>query len=346
MPMNGIVYGFPFWIYIDRKDPPKEVVLQSNIGDIRVYPPFRSSPGNFNPFPKIDITKIPGIKYRIEGGVPLPPSPVIVRSLGLGQNASQNIHVVADESYDHLPQDNFPMDSLRLDYLGEEPYAEARAQYVRNLLNIIRWKTNQWWINRSMESLTGFYSGQSFQIDRDGKPQGAPGTIFDLSGAGILGVEIPLNSTLWTESIEASAYDFSVPDYESLFLDAAHYLAIGDLHLAVLNLMAACEQAKNRTYTRLWSERYPNIPYNRDDVQGNWDVRKHLDSKLKRYFGASYKDSYPEEWPLICDLWDARGNVAHGAACTYGDPPIKVDIIKTRDFFFATRRCIDWLLSL
>lgn len=77
------------------------------------------------------------------------------------------------------------------------------------------------------------------------------------------------------------------------------------------------------------------------------DFTKHIDRDLGK-FGCSYRRIYPSFFDTIAELWDARGNIAHGREPVFrrADRGVVVDDAIFTGFASVVSHCIQWLDSL
>jgi hypothetical protein len=62
----------------------------------------------------------------------------------------------------------------------------------------------------------------------------------------------------------------------------------------------------------------------------------------------SFEIEHPNDFAVIEDLWDARGNIAHGRPNQYRRDGVLNDVNedKITEFIKSTSRCIKWLESI
>jgi hypothetical protein len=94
------------------------------------------------------------------------------------------------------------MDSLRLDISVDERSDRDFAEKLAvDLLQLLRWKSDQWWIMRSVQPLLG-YVRNDFPVDE----RGIPNTDFNPSphtrGHTPYGFEQPITQEMWQEVLQ------------------------------------------------------------------------------------------------------------------------------------------------
>jgi hypothetical protein len=300
-----MVFCYPYWIYIDAKSPPTLIEAQVDNVNVRIYPPFRTSPWHSLNVARVDdpfnIPFTPAQRPDYSVFKILPP-PLVIPQLADDNGKVSNKVFMPDMQgkYAVAPKDNLPSDSLRLDVYGNDADASQDAAYgiSKHLMEIIRWKSGQWWMTRSVDGLAA-YGGLPFQVDESGKPLKSEKLVGGATRATTVdGTEQGVNDMLWREAIQSLQRGEQIPVWELFLLDAKYFRGAGDYRRAVLDCDAACEQLKEVTFERLWSQRNPGRVYDeakRNDLLRNWDLPRHLDIKFNNHFGRSYKQDSPSE---------------------------------------------------
>lgn len=339
------LFSYPFWIYVSPELPTDEIMYfkQENL-KIYIYPPFRSGDANTLPIPTIKMENIPFANWVNPDGTPHTDKIVVgIPIMELDPETGNKQGIIIDKPDHYCLPSIKPMDSIRFDIYGNVP-SGVEAQINNKLIEIIRFRSKQWWIGQSLRGIIGFNSGIGFHIDINGNPISCPINRIDVSGE-FIGDELPIDSNIWNTITDDLMNGSQPPISEILMLDAKHHFASRDFRRFVLDAATACEYVKDETFKRLWGTK-SSTEFNRDVVLGSWDMSKHLDVKLKNHFGISYKEEHPSHWKEIQNLWDARGNVSHGSLCAYGKPQIIIDRDKAKDILHSALHCISWLKSL
>lgn len=340
------LFSYPFWMYVSP-DFPQDKVIEFRMADIimRIYPPFRSGDANSLPIPSIKIKNIPFAKWFQPDGKPFErESVVLVPAMQAKADGSHDLHLIdKPDDYSLLPLVK-PMDSLRLDIFGK--IENGKDHEINNrFIELIRYRSKQWWIGQTLKGIVGFNTGIGFKIDKEGKPVGPPEHRVDVSGE-FIGDEKPIDFNIWSKVVNDLISDNQPPIAEILMLDAKHHFASRDFRRFVIDAATACEYVKDDTFKKLWTARH-STEFDRNDVLGKWHLANHLDVKLKKHFSISYKEAHPLHWEQVNNLWDARGNVSHGGMCAYGaPPPIMIDRDKAKEMLSSALHCIEWLKSL
>lgn len=165
MKARSYVFTYPFWIVVDTQSPPSTAEINAGGYLVRLYPPFRSGPANFIPMPAVNpnaIPFVPGTKPEISPALtevsPLAALPV----LGLDDKGRATMRLAGGLEWGQLANmREFPMDSLRVDIVGsdeldENVADEAAKRASRELMLLLRWRSRQWWVSRSVDALAGY----------------------------------------------------------------------------------------------------------------------------------------------------------------------------------------------
>ena len=339
------LHTYPFWMYVDPEFPTTKA-WQFNKGGlvIRLYPLFRTSDANSLPIPSLRVENIPFAKWFKPDGTlytfdPTVAVPVLKPYPSDGDPES---YLIDKPDHSYLPPIK-PMDSMRFDTFGKIVNG-ADIEINNRFIELLRFRSQQWWIGQSVKGIVGFNTGVSFDINELGHPVGPPVHKVDISGE-FVGDEKPVTLDIIDQVLTDFISDYQPPISEVLMLDAKQHFASREYRRFVLDAATACEYIKDETFRRLWTSKY-STEFNRDKVLGRWDLTNHLDVKLKNNFGISYKEQHLRHWQRIKDLWDARGNVSHGGLCAYGSPQTVVDRDRAKEMLQAVLHCIPWLKSL
>lgn len=347
MPGTSYLFTYPFWIFVDKESPPNIREINAEDYLLRLYPPFRSGPANFIPSPDVNlhtIPFIPGKKPQMDLGVKQVSSLAIFPTLVKGRGGNAGVHTAWGPDWAKLEAEmrESPMDSLRIDIVGSSAIDENVAdQAVRNagsdLIRVLRWRSRQWWIGRSVDALVG-YLRIRFAALSDGTPiekiESAPkyGSVSRARGD-----ELAITAALWDSAVQDLRVQTTVPLHALLLLDAIYFEAISDLTRSVLDCAAACELVKDTAYSR---KGWPKSGY---------DLPEHIGNNLERFLsGHSYERDHPSHFAIVRNLWDARGNITHSAQAQYrvAGQVVKVDSTRTKEFITSAEHCIAWLNTL
>lgn len=342
--LSAYLFTFPYWLYIDRKNPPKvKLVSRNNVG-LRIYPPFRSGVANFIPMPPVAPKAVPFLKKAR----PLPPDAPKYFSTYVGvpllATSSSDTGNVFNTISPHWPKSlprSFPMDSVRIDLLAPDTSGKLVQDFLEDLIEHLRYRSRQWWIGRSLDPLLGnlrhiapiVYNGTFI------KPPEAHGRFRTAYGD-----ESMIDDTMWDLVMEDLANNVSVPVYDILLQDGRYFAGSHDMRRSILDSATACEQVKDLTAERIWQRVNPEKKYRRGKVLRGYDLSDHINRDIKRITGRSYKDEHTSEAQDIEILWRLRNSVAHGSSPKLDGLPIDDKIAMRLNF--AAGHCVRWLLHL
>jgi hypothetical protein len=337
------LFSFPFWIFVDTASEPSVEEISRDGLVLRIYPPFRSGPANFTSMPHLDPHQIPFLPGKKPcKPVDIPPIAAIPQ-LASGNQTEPSLLLTWGINWGKRPR-IFPMDSLRLDVFGACENLEA---VIEHLLQLLRWRSRQWWIGRSIATLGGGFLRGELPVLSDG-------SLAELQGHGhtqgrtVNGDELPIDKHLWTSVIEDFRSGIEPPIYDILLLDAQYFASTRESRLSVLDAASACEQARDTTIERLWPSHGGQRKFHRDKVLKGDKLYNHLDRDLNNYIGRSYRSEHPSHFEKIKTLWIARHNVAHGGSGKYrqGGRTVQIDDKGALEFALAAEDCVRWLESL
>lgn len=336
------LYSFPFWLIVDASWPPEVAETIFGGTKYRIYPPFRSAPANFVWMPEVAPHAIP----FLPGTKPQMPQNLRLLTTASVPNLGTKPEILvcwAPEWNENNRPGNFPMDSLRLDWYGEQG-SEAEP-FLLSFLEQLRWLSGQWWIGRSVDGILGYVRNE-FGILANGQPIERPlGTVRAHSPTGD---EKPITNGLWLRSIE-NIQNAQLPlSYEILLLDARYTLAIGDLRMTIINAATACEQAIDYHFERIWNAVKKGEKYRKGKICKGYDISKHVSSDISALIERAFSSDHPRDYEFITHLWDARGNVAHGKAAEFrrNGNVHSVNQGSAQTMLRAAHQLVSWLTTL
>jgi hypothetical protein len=330
------VFTFPFWVHVDRKAPWRTCDARLETAALRVYPLFRSAPANYYAAPSFNPTVLPYLA-EVQERRPLKVvevgwSPILVADGG------PTVQTQFSPNWQDPPR-MFPMDSLRVDQLGDAKGLPARLQpreFTRRLLARLRHRTGQWWILREVAALSGFERA-TFDIDNDGRPLSNPYTMQEVHTG--FGFELPVDLDVWRLSVEETIRGVETPAFATSLLDAYFHLASSAINQCIISAAIGCEQATEATFERVWVARNPTTPFKRSRLMQGWDLPKHLTRDLERLCKRSLSAERPADNIDIEELWRARGAAAHG-----GEASVAKE--RAEEVLAAAQRLVNWLQGI
>ena len=344
---SAFLFTFPFWIYVDRDADLAPMVVRKEGAELRVYPPFRSAPANHSTLPIPDLTQTPIPLGAVQVPPPSHIEPVTAIPTIPDAEGDQAGMVVAWGAEWKNPPRYFPMDSLRIDLVSAQGNGFPIGTLVDDLLRSIRFLSHQWWIGQASWPLSSSLLRYEIPIDTDGT------LLFETvglrtAGRTFNGTERPVDAGIWSQALSDIERGIDIPAPALLLLDAQFHRAVGDYRRFVLDASTAAEVSKDEAYERLWPVFGDGSRFKRGKMLHGYDLDLHVDEDLKRYAGRSYREEYPQYFRAVEDLWDARGNVAHGKIPFFrrDGATIPVDADHASRLSAAAAHLVDWLDQL
>lgn len=349
---QSLLHTFPFWIYVDTRNPPSVGEIELDDCKFRFYPPFRSAEAGWMPNPKVNpraIPFVPGVTPEISEAFRILSLSAVLNIEGKGLRLNWG------EGWGDPPLVEMPMDSLRLDYYGPSKAGERAHVVTRMLLAHLRWKSRQCWILQAMDGLFGTVRN-AMGVDERGSPTQQP--------YGSLTVnfypwkEKSVDNSIWTDALDAVRRREQPGLEAQLFLDGRYFRLAQDYRRMVLDLATACEFAKDRAVERIWRAR-TKAPFRRGRVLTGYDLSQHVSTSLDAFCQRNFASEYPNDFVLIEKLWAARGTIAHGGQLQitkridpWDHPTMKhketslLYDVSIDDYFEAAETLIAWLNGL
>ncbi|MDT0617360.1 hypothetical protein RM531_02635 [Salinisphaera sp. P385] len=230
---SAYLFSFPFWLFVDQRNPPALTMAKVGLQEVRVYPPFRSAEANAMPMPAIRSGAVPFLPGRRPKHVKDGDSSTLMCLATMPQLKIAGLQdsgntIVWGESWerDNIPI-AFPMDSLRIDWLADTDGQRdfQPSEFVRRLILNLRYISRQWWLSASTAPLLGWLRNE-FPIDRFGKPEG------DLYAGGKArsprGTERPINLSMSQRAITLIQENYTPPLADQLLMDAEYNGSAGE----------------------------------------------------------------------------------------------------------------------
>ena len=126
-------------------------------------------------------------------------------------------------------------------------------------------------------------------------------------------------------------------------MDAEYFASTGDFRRMVLDAAIACEIEKDKSFECLWRCNRTG-QYRRGKAQSGYELPRLLDADLERLAGKSLRVDEPEVFERIQNLWNARGNVAHGEPAQFRTTSgIEAVSSHSRQLLDGAASCVQWL---
>lgn len=210
--------------------------------------------------------------------------------------------------------------TFRIDFekgISQKKIDKIELDLIYAILNQIRSKTNQYWINSSMYSTKRTYECFYLKMKSSNLFEGSLKTSPTTLQHRKFPIDVlQLNQNVWIDVIKNIAlenYDLS----HVKFLDAINSYHIEDMQSMILNFAISVEINKNLLYKELWKKKYPNkklSEYNQSEIglQG-YNLPQHLSSSLKNSpIERCLKTEERSHFKQIQYVWKFRSKIAHG----------------------------------
>jgi len=270
-----------------------------------------------------------------------------IPELGLSATGTASARLVWDPEWTESPR-IFPMDSLRIDVFGadQDKAEDIGSEVVSRFVQLLRCRSRQWWIEQVVD--VGNLRGR-LSVLENGLPTGGQQPIIRGRGGAVCGDEKAVDDAMWQLTINEVERGAIAPLYDLLVLDARYFAITSNIRRSVLDAAVACEQARDVHFERLWNTK-TSSSYKRGRVINGNNLPDHLSRDLFKLTNDthSYEKEYPAEFATIKNLWDSRGNVAHGKPAQYIEARKShvIDGSKAVEFSKTAEHCARWLESL
>jgi hypothetical protein len=333
---KACLFTLPFPVYVDTDSVFDIQERRINQCSFRVYPLFRSGPANFVPAPAVNPLGIPLPDGRRGINAPQDAFPLLAGLPAMAMEKSASVILSCGATFENKSLRYFPMDSLRVDVLGEAGSPGDAAKLVHDLLGWLKVETKQWWIGRELPMGGRHYLRSVIPITRSGHFQNRPEGMGGFTT--MRGDETPLDSTVWYRVLKRLEQGCEPEDYQFLLLDAKYHSAINEPRRAVIDAAVACEQATERTFVSIVECQW-GLTFKHGKYFTKYDLTKHINQDMKKLIGCEFSEADPEANAGIDLLWKCRGDLAHGKHRT-----IQKDQLK--QMIHSAEKCIEWLEHL
>jgi hypothetical protein len=349
----AFIFALNSWIYTSPTSPPQAKDVQEGDYSYRIYQPTSNDPllaltaNTLAQTATIPFSTVHGSSSQtLQVARPTIVYPLIPFPPNFGK--MQLVFPAPDGAFSPSPDVYLPSNLLRIDvYGGDDESLPSKAQSIKaELMRVIRWRTQQWWVTRDSASLSKPGS-LGYKIDALGEQISAiPRLGMSMGARTFSGNEKFLDAALWEQSVADAFSHVETPAHWTQLLDAQYFLAIDDLAQAGLLAASGCDILKERVFEAVWQRRHPRRTYSktqRNRMISGWQMPEHIDTGLATLLGRSYKTEHPQEWDGVSQLWELRNHVAHGDVPSFGSPPsiaTDSDIVR---FVNAARHLLKWL---
>lgn len=335
---------YPYWLYaaLNSIDRATQFTLDDTF--IRIYRPFRSGKDSHLPTRPVQPSEVPFLPGRYPTSSDF--------------STVDHFDLLLNTSFTNVVEKRFgplvsPTNSLRIDVQSSSDHAHDErnvSAFADRLVQLLRWRSGQWWIGRSMEGLMTTATFW-FPVSEQGKPiiKKRSSREIDIGGLSMRigntfnGRETAIDGSMWNAVVGDLGNGTQVPICSLLLLDSWYFCSLADFRRAVLDAATSCEQAKNDAFRRV------EHSSGRKAKLSGYDLEKHIDEPLHNLCGRSYRAEHPAKWRTIELLWDARGNVGHGGKAEYRrrqPAPVEVNFTTAPSLIEAAEHCVSWLQTL
>ncbi len=342
------IYTFPSWLIIDKTTLNEVITVTINDAELKIYPPYRSSPANeiFSPQPDKSIFPDGELKpinrnYKIPKTALYP----LFNNDGVGIKSYQLEDKVSWNS-NRKNRNDMPVDSIRIDVKSKSEF--NLLKYMKYLLEIARINSNQWWIGHLPYTLDNITVTQKVNekglvLAENPPTVWSPPCFVSFCNEKVIGLDI------WRKAIEDSSLNKVPKIYKTSLLDSIYYTSRNDSRRAILDLANALDTAVDINFLRIWKIRSSNN-YSRKSFMNGIPVKEGLRYNSRTHIpllishvtnhvlsGRSFETEYPSEFMVITEFWDEiRNPTSHGKS-------INVDAVELIKYVKSIQKCVDWL---
>jgi hypothetical protein len=344
----GYIFTFPYWLYTSSSKPPDDVVFQYKDITYKVYKPFRSSPANFSGLPSPKISSIPDIKFKFGEHIHQFNN---LNTCSVIPNIDRDAEGKFKLSVAHKPLwdtkiEPFPMDSLRIDVnFGKTETISENGLFASNLFTeIIDWTriiTKQWWIGKAPNTDN---LRMILPLDKNGSVIDTPRA--NLKGRTFTGIEKAIDRYNWQIIMKSVKSEEEKPYYELLFLDAHYFFSSGDLRNSILSFSFCLENLLELVFKKIWIKNEEK-KFKKGRVMSGNNILNHLTVDFERLGEERYDKVDPDNYNLINELWNYRGEIAHGKVDikSFSNKNLNVSSEEVKEILGAVKKCKNWLLN-
>lgn len=205
------------------------------------------------------------------------------------------------------------------------------------LLEWLRVLSDQWWIGRSYERISGslhFIAG----FDAEGRTVGTPTPIARTTTGGPR--MKPITADLWTAAADKAAAGH-VPGSQGLATDGKFMLSSREFRAACVLACSAFESARDNVLAarkiKLRALRCPET-----------DLLRQLSTGFGATFDRNMENEEPKLFELLRAFWIARGHAAHGknVQWRYGGRAQPMDEVEISILTNAIDDILEWIMSV
>lgn len=343
------IFTFPYWFIVDKYDLNKVVNITIDNAVLRFYPPYRSSPANNQFLPQPDKALFLDGKMKLTNPAYSFPKVAIYplfNDNGIGICAFQ---AEEREEWDSNRRNrkDMPVDTIRVDVKAGTNFILLKQ--LRILFEIIRTKSNQWWIGQLPYSNDYIQVTQS--VDANGESTQDPPEIFSPYVFVSDFNERVIDFDIWLSSLDQLSAKQNSVIYKSALMDAMYFCAKNDTRRTVLDIARALDTALDVNFRRIWVK-------NRMGTSGNYSRKvfiRGIPPKIgesynsstlipllishitQHLLGKSFENDDIANFTIIDEFWEHKRNpVSHGAVS-------ELEPVELSKYIKSAEKCIAWL---
>ena len=329
------ILSFSGFVIIDNNAPLSSVVFKRNGLTFEFDPPRRLAPPTWRPIPQFN-------EQSFKQFFPNAPfeSPPLMRMAVLPA-IDENNKPALQSIWGDEPQKNLPADTYCMFIYGKKHSSlgiEIATEVLENTFQWLRTKTQQWWIGRPTEGITGNMHYYIPLAERRHSKE--PPIIQAKNTSPILGTR-KVDSVLWHQAVTDASHDKKPDADDVLFSDAMYYYFAGDHRISIIVLCSCFEICRDLILeVRGISKR--RLP------KSSTDLIAHVTGGFGDLFNRNLEKEDHEAYNFLKSVWIARGNVAHGKTIHWreNNKNIPFSNVGQKTFVEGAHKIHSWLKSL
>ena len=326
-------YSFSGFFVVDENLP----ILDGHLNhqSFEIKPPTRISEPTFRPTPQFTKHSFRS-QFRVEGEIEFPINISAFPSHVSG-GASLNYWLGAGATLDpSVP--SLPPDTLTIVLEGENSGAQSELVERHILKPFVEWLrvlTDQWWIGRSFEGVSGPLH-LLIALNDAGNVIGSPMPVTQIRTAGIRFRKI--SPKIWMEAGDLVGAQKRPPASRILVSDAEYMLASREFRSSMISACCAIEASRDECLARN-STKIAKLRCSRTDLL------QHLSVGFETAFNRNLKHELPELFAYLRAFWIARGDAAHGRPIDWhiGEKITPIDEAQLSGISDKACAILDWI---
>jgi hypothetical protein len=297
---NIFFFGFSGYILTKNIEQFSDITFRKKSCNFTLRPPIRLSNPTWRPIPQITKDNIhilnSGLKkwpdvYRVNAIPTLCPEKGVGLMVIPNDSKPNNVKNAPDTIYVHARGD-----------IDDRYASRIAATIVNNAFEWLRIASDQWWIGRPGEALTGNLHVQ-MPADENGNVIDLPRPLCKQYTSSL---EMKyVDKDMWEACVRKSIADSQPPPHLSLLSETKFNLHSGQYKYGILSGVSAIEIFRDL----ILSEGNCDISNMRTNTT---DLLKHLTVGFNNLYGRNLQTEMEPSYEFLKSLWICRGNIAHG----------------------------------